>query len=145
MSAFPKILFSSSTVAGLSLSSLIMAIPMGSIITEVAVFEIHIDKKAVATIKPKITYRTSEPMKEMILMAMRLCKFHFSIPIAIRNPPKYKKTNRCPKAAVVVESSIPPESGKSTMGKSAVAAMGTASVIHQIATQKVVAKTACPS
>ena len=65
-----------------------MAIPMGSIITDVAVLEIHMDKKAVAIINPRITFRISEPMKAIILSAILRCKFHFSIPIAMRNPPK---------------------------------------------------------
>ena len=39
---------------------------MGSIITEVAVLEIHIDKKAVASIKPKITFRISDPIRNDI-------------------------------------------------------------------------------
>ena len=57
---------------GLSLSCLIIAIPMGSIITAVAVLEIHIDKKAVAIIKPKITLRISDPIKVIIESAIRL-------------------------------------------------------------------------
>ena len=64
--------------------------------TEVAVFEIHIDKNAVANINPSITLRASIPIKEIILIAILLCNFHFSIPIAIKNPPKYRKTNLCP-------------------------------------------------
>ena len=88
INAFPKVLF--------SLNCFIIAIPIGSIITEVAVFEIHIDKNAVANINPSITLRASIPIKEIILIAILLCKFHFSIPIAIKNPPKYRKTNLCP-------------------------------------------------
>jgi hypothetical protein len=52
---------------------------MGSIITEVAVLEIHMDKKAVAIINPKMIFRTSEPIILMMFKAMRLCRFHFSI------------------------------------------------------------------
>ena len=45
---------------------------MGSIITALAVLEIHIDKKAVAIIKPKIILRISDPIKVMIESAIRL-------------------------------------------------------------------------
>ncbi len=119
-----------------------MAIPIGNIITAVAVLLIHIDKKAVATIKPKIIFFTSEPMKLIIFSAIRRCRFHFSIAMAMMNPPIYKNTNLCPKALVVVPKSNPPDSGNNTIGINAVTAIGMASVIHQIAIQAVDAKTA---
>ena len=75
--AFPKILFSSSIVSGLSLNCDTIAIAIGSIITAVAVFDIHIDINAVATIKPRIILTTLVPMKLMIFNAILLCKFHF--------------------------------------------------------------------
>jgi hypothetical protein len=65
--------------------------------------------------------------------------------IASINPPINKKINLCPYAAVVFDKASPPLSGNSTIGKSAVTAMGKASVIHQIAIQLVEAKTAQPS
>ena len=78
----------------------------------------------------------------MMLSAIRLCKFHFSIAIAMMNPPMIKKINLCPKAAEVDAKSIPPDKGNKTMGSNAVTAMGNASVIHQIAIQSEVANTA---
>jgi hypothetical protein len=54
--ALPNIKFSSSEVFFKSFICLMIAIPIGSIITAVAVLEIHMDKKAVATIKPKIIF-----------------------------------------------------------------------------------------
>ena len=62
MRVFPKIKFSSSGVAFKSFICLIIAIPMGSIITAVAVLEIHMERKAVANIKPKIIFLTSVPI-----------------------------------------------------------------------------------
>ncbi|CAI8256730.1 MAG: Uncharacterised protein [Flavobacteriaceae bacterium] len=73
-----------------------MEIPIGSIITEVAVLEIHIDKKAVANIKPNTIRWMLVPTALIMDKAMRLCKFHFSRAIAIINPPIYKKMYLCP-------------------------------------------------
>ena len=86
--ALPNIRFSSSGVLFKSFICLTIAIPMGSIITAVAVFDIHMDKKAVAIIKPKIIFRTSVPIKLMMFKAIRLCKFHFSMESASIKPPK---------------------------------------------------------
>ena len=65
--------------------------------------------------------------------------------MAIRKPPKYKKTYLCPYAAVVSEIETALVIGNKTMGIKAVAAMGIASSIHQIAIQAVVARTFLPS
>ena len=70
--AFPKIRFSSSSVDFKSFICLIIAIPIGNIITAVAVFEIHIDKNAVAIIKPKINLLISVPIKLIMVSAIRL-------------------------------------------------------------------------
>ncbi len=64
-----------------------MASPIGSIITEVAVFDIHIERKAVAIMKPRIIFRTSVPIRLMIDRAMRLWRFHLSIAMAMMKPP----------------------------------------------------------
>ena len=53
--------------------------------------------------------------------------------------------NRCPYCAVVCATSTAPLSGKSTIGSKAVAAIGIASVTHQIAIHAVDAKTARPA
>ena len=110
-----------------------------------AVFEIHIDKNAVAIINPRMILVTSVPTSLMIVSAIRLCRFHFSIAIAKINPPINKKMYLCPYAAVVFDKASAPLKGNRTIGKSAVTAMGKASVIHQIAIQLAEAKTAHPS
>ena len=75
------------SVFGLSRSCATIAIPIGSIITVVAVFEIHIDRAAVATMNPRMMLFTFVPISRIIFSAMRLCSPHFSIPIASRKPP----------------------------------------------------------
>src|SRR5699024_2795414 len=49
--------------------------------------EIHIDKNPVETINPKIIIFVFVPTTEIIVKAIRRCKFHFSIAKAIINPP----------------------------------------------------------
>ena len=65
----------------------IIARPIGTIITAVAVFEIHIDKNADAIINPKIILDGPEPTTWMIFKAILRCRFHFSIVRAIMKPP----------------------------------------------------------
>ena len=65
----------------------------GSIIIVAAVFEIHIDKKAVAIINPNIIFFRLLPTLFSIITAILLCKFHFSIAIDKMNPPMNKKIN----------------------------------------------------
>jgi len=103
------------------------------------------DKNEVAIINPKIILVTLVPTILIIVSAIRLCRFHFSMAIAKMKPPRNKKMNLCPYAAVVFDRSKPPLKGNRTIGKSAVTAMGKASVIHQIAIQLAEAKTAHPS
>ena len=119
-----------------------MAIPIGSIITEVAVLEIHIDIAVVANMNPKIIFVTFVPIKLIMFRAIRLCKFHRSIVIAITKPPKYKNTYLCPNAAVVSAKPKAPVKGNRMIGNKAVTSIGIASVIHQIAIHKVTANTA---
>ena len=69
ISAFPNV------VAVSSFSVLNCAITdnaIGNIITVVAVFEIHIERKAVASIKPSITLDILVPMIEIIERAILL-------------------------------------------------------------------------
>ena len=68
-----------------------IAIPIGSIITEVAVFEIHMERNAVAIMNPKMILFTLVPMNWIIFKAILLCKFQRSIAIANIKPPIYKK------------------------------------------------------
>ena len=115
---------------------------MGSIITAVAVLEIHMERKAVANIKPKIIFLTSVPIILIIFKAILLCKRHFSMANAKINHPIYKKTYLCPKEDEVSDNDKAPVSGKRIIGSNEVAAIVIASVIHQIAIQSVDAKTA---
>jgi len=113
--------------------------------TVVAVLEIHMDINAVANMNPRMIVATFVPINRMILRAILLWSPHFSIAMAIIKPPRYKKTYLCPKAAVVAFKSSPPASGNNIMGKSAVALIGMASVIHQTTIHSVVASTAIPA
>ena len=65
---------------------------MGSIINAVAELDIHMDKNPVASIKPKTIRLKSVPNKFIMLSAIRLCRFHFSIDVANKNPPMYNST-----------------------------------------------------
>ena len=119
--------------------------PIGSIITAVAVLEIHMDKNAVAIIKPRMIIFRSVPIHAIIFRAILLWRFHFSMAMEMINPPIYRKINLWPKEAVVDVISRPPVRGKRTMGRSEVTAIGRASDIHQIAIQTVEAMIAFPS
>ena len=54
----------------------------------VAVFEIHIERNPAATMNPSTIREGPPPIVRMILRAMRLCRFHFSIVRAIMKPPR---------------------------------------------------------
>ena len=59
-------------VLGSSFSWEMIASPTGKIIIEVAVFEIHIDKKAVASMNPRITLDLLLPVTRIIFRASLL-------------------------------------------------------------------------
>ena len=65
-----------------------MASPIGTIMTAVAVLETHIDRNAAATMKASTIRDGPPPMVRMILSAIRRCRFHFSMVRAIMKPPK---------------------------------------------------------
>jgi hypothetical protein len=65
---------------------------MGTIMMAVAVLEIHIERKAAATMKPRMMREGPPPIRRMIHSAMRLCSDHFSIVRAIMKPPMKRKT-----------------------------------------------------
>ena len=65
-----------------------------------------------------------------------MCKFHFSIAIAIIKPPKYKKIYLCPYDSVASEISKIFVIGNKIIGNNDVAAIGTASVAHHKAIHK---------
>src|SRR5690554_6904584 len=114
---------------------------MGNIITAVAVLEIHMERKPVATIKPRTIFLALVPNREITYNAILLCKFQRSIAIASKNPPRYRKIILFPNAAPVVARSKPPVNGNKTSGSKEVTGIGTASEIHQIAIHTVEART----
>src|SRR6056297_2792551 len=122
-----------------------IASPIGTIIIEVAVLEIHIDKAPVATINPKMIFSVLVPIKEIIHNAIRLCKFQRCIARAMINPPINRKIVSEPYEEAVVSISSPPVRGNNMIGNKDVAGIGIASVIHQVAIQRVEAKIATPS
>ncbi len=61
---------------------------IGSNIIVVEVFVIHIDRTAATTIKPKISFAPSVPVRDRIAKAMRLCKFQRSTAKANIKAPK---------------------------------------------------------
>ena len=65
----------------------ITAVAIGNIIIAVAVLDTHMDKNAVAIINPPIKAFGEVPTTEIIVSAIRLCKFHFSNASANINPP----------------------------------------------------------
>ena len=64
-----------------------MASPIGTIITAVAVLDIHIDRNAAAAMKPSTIRAGPPPTIWMMASAMRRCRFHFSMVRAIMKPP----------------------------------------------------------
>src|SRR5690606_12161905 len=115
---------------------------MASIITAVAVLEIHMERNPVATMNPRIIFLGAVPKRVMTYRAIRRCRFQRSMAMANKNPPRYKKMILFPKAAPVLARSRPPVSGNSTKGNREVTGIGMASEIHQMAIQAVEANTA---
>ena len=68
-----------------------IAIPIGIIITVVAVLETNADNTAVTDMKPKIRRPGENPTALTIFMAMRLCRLQRCIERAIINPPMKRK------------------------------------------------------
>ena len=63
----------------------------GSIIAAVAVFEIHMLRKAVAIMNPRINLEGAVPKSVMTFSAIRRCSPDFSIAAAIKKPPMKRK------------------------------------------------------
>ena len=64
-----------------------IARPIGTVITAVAVFEIHIDRNADAAMNPSTIRAGPPPMRWMMPSAIRRCRFHLCMVSAIMNPP----------------------------------------------------------
>src|SRR5699024_4423567 len=107
--------------------------------------EIHMDKNPVATINPNTIKLIFVPMSAIIVNAIRRCKFHFSIASAIINPPINKNIVSSPYEEAVKSISSPLVIGNKTRGNKEVTGIGTASVIHHVAIQMVLAAIAIPS
>ena len=108
---------------------------IGSIITAVAVLDIHIDKNAVTSIIAKICKLGFLPAYNMVLSAIRLCNPHRSIAIEIKNPPKNKNISGCAYGAATLFIASISASGDITKGSKAVAGIGTTSLTHHDAIQ----------
>ena len=64
------------------------AMPIGSIIMAQAVFDIHIDRNAVATMNPSTSRVGFTPTRRIVCSAILRCRFHFWIASATTKPPK---------------------------------------------------------
>ena len=115
----------------------------GVIITAVAVLDIHMEIKAVATIKPSTIREGLVPSQATSPNAMRRCRFHFSIVFPIKKPAMNRKMISLPYSPEMLFKGKTPLKGKSTRGNKEVAAALTGSVIHQIAIQTVMAAVIC--
>ena len=60
---------------------------MGIIISAVDVLEIHIEMKAVVSMKPNTIARGRSPTRASTLSAMRRCRFQRSMASAVNDPP----------------------------------------------------------
>ena len=116
-----------------------IAKPIGSIIRAVAVFDIHIERNAVAMINPTTIEAGLPPKVLIIFKAILLCKSHSSIANASRNPPKNRKITELIYSPAISSPVKIPNKGKRIRGIKDVAASGIASVIHQIAIKTAIA------
>lgn len=122
-----------STAAGspvISSSLVTIARALGTIVRAVAVFDIHIDKKAVTIIIPHNNIRGRSPNIKTVLRAIRECKFHLTIAVEKIKPPR--KTSEVSEniedaTAEAVETA---NSGSRKTGKKAVITIGIGSKIH---------------
>ena len=71
-----------------SFTTVITARPIGRSIIVVAVFITHILITAAVTMKPSIRDAPFDPALFRTNKAILLCRFHFWIAVAIRNPPR---------------------------------------------------------
>ena len=108
---------------------------MGNIINVVAVFEIHMLRKAVAIINPRI--RNFSPLGQAltIIRAILLWAPLFSIALERRKPPKRRRTSGCPYFSPTTFGLKTPKRGSRERGRREAIGMGTASNIHQSAVQ----------
>ena len=72
-------------------TSISTEMPMGSIITAVAVLETHMERKPVAIMNPAISADGLEPIMRRVSRATRRCRFQRCIASASMNPPMNRK------------------------------------------------------
>ena len=113
-----------------------MANAIGNIMVVVATFDNIAEINAVASINPNTILDGLLPVKSKILRAMRLCKFHFSIVRASKKPPKKINIVELKYSEAISCALDMPKMGNKITGKSAVMAIGIASVTHKYAIRK---------
>jgi hypothetical protein len=119
-------------------------IPIGSIITVVAVLLTHIDSPAVASMNPPTIRRGRVPTARSVSSATRRCSPHRCIASASTNPPRNRNTSGFAYALVVAVRSSAPVIGSSTIGSSEVTASGSDSHTHHVAINTATAAVARP-
>ena len=106
---------------------------IGNNIIVVEVFMTHMLSRPLASIKAPISERPLVPASRNTLSAIRRCRFQRCIANATMKPPRNRKITLFEYGAAVFWMLAMSSSGKHTSGSSAVTAIGTASVAHQIA------------
>ena len=86
----------SSRASDVLLTSSSTEMPMGSIMTAVAVFETHMDRKPVAIMNPAIICGGLVPISRTVSRAMRRCRFQRCMASASRKPPMNRKMTLLP-------------------------------------------------
>ncbi len=109
-----------------------IASAIGSSITVVAVLLTHIEMNAVTAMKPRISSAGRVPTIARVARASRLWRPVCSSARAIRKPPRKRKITGLAYGAAVASSLATPRTGKSTIGRRAVTAIGSGSVTHQV-------------
>jgi hypothetical protein len=105
----------------------------------VEVFIIHILSRQELNMNPPIIDLPPVPVNLKTVKAIRLCRLHFCMAMDKKNPPKNRNTFLLAYGAAVESIEETPSKGKTTNGISAVIAIGTASVAHQIPIQTKIA------
>ena len=108
---------------------------MGYIIAAVAVFEIHIERNAVATMSDSTMRRPFRPAAETMRSARRRCAPQNSSAAASRKPARKRKIISLAYGAVMSRIVTTPKSGRTMIGSREVTASGTGSVSHQSSIQ----------
>jgi hypothetical protein len=120
-------------------ASVAMLTTIGSIITAVAVFDTNALSIAAAIITPATIRFGPTPTRRITCSASRLCAPHRSSVAPSISPPMNRKMTGSAYGAAASRSRLMPSGWNSTIGTSAVAASGIASVIHHTAISTVTA------